>query len=230
MKPIFDNFTEPQADRRKFLLGALLASACGISAWRAPRTIVDQLGRQKLEDIVPKTIGPWNFVTNSGLVVPPNDPLLNQLYSQQLTRVYSDEKSPPIMLLMAQNGTQTGFLQVHRPEFCYRAGGYKISSLAPHPISVGPRIIPAIWMEAVADSFTEHVVYWIRIGDTIPTSWSRQKIAVAEQNFRGIVPDAILIRVSTIGADAASGIANIDAFVRAMLESIPQSRRSVFVV
>jgi len=230
MKPAFDSFAEPQTDRRKFLLGLLFCSAAGIAAWRQPRTKIDYLGKQKLEDVVPTKIGRWNFVTASGLVVPPDDPFTKSLYSQVLTRVYSDDKSPPIMLLLAQNGGQTGFLQVHRPEVCYTAGGFQISPLAPHPIQVGSISVPANRMDATAGGPTEHVVYWTRIGKRIPSTWRQQKVAVAEQNLEGIIPDAILVRISTVDDDADSALARIDDFVRALLLSIPPSRRSVFIV
>ena len=88
--------------------------------------------RQKLDDLVPKTIGPWKFVAASGLVVPPEDQLSRTLYSQLLTRVYSDGENPPMMLLIAQSASQTGILQVHRPESCYPASGYQISPVTQH--------------------------------------------------------------------------------------------------
>jgi EpsI family protein len=227
---VFDSFTEPQVDRRKFLLGGVFAATAAFAQWRLPRHDLDRLGRQKLEDLVPKEIGDWKAVSNSGVVVPPNDPLLNGIYSQELTRVYADGKNPPIMLLMAQNGTQTGFLQVHRPDYCYRASGYQISAVSPHPINIGSGIVPASLMDATAGGPTEHVVFWTRVGDKIPQSWTQQKLVVAEQNLRGIIPDAILVRVSMINADSASALAGIDDFVRNMLASVPHDRRSVFII
>lgn len=230
MKPVFDSFSEPTTDRRKFLLGLLFASAAGVAAWRKPDIHLDYLGREKLETLVPKTIGPWNFVAASGLVVPPDDQLLKAIYSQLLTRIYWDGQNPPVMLLIAQSGSQTGFLQIHRPETCYTAGGYQISAIAPHPIQVGPKVLPANTMDASAGGPTEHVVYWTRIGNTLPMSWKEQKLAVAEQNLKGIIPDAILVRVSTVTDDAAAGRAAIDNFVRTMIGAIPPNRRSVFIV
>ncbi len=221
---------EPLADRRKFLLGLLFCSAAGVAAWRQPHIRIDELGKQKLDDLIPRSIGPWSFVTASGLVVPPEDDFEKSLYSNVLTRVYSDGASTPIMLLIAQNGSQTGFLQVHRPEFCYTAGGYHISPIERHNIRVGSFVLPASRMDASAGGPTEHVVYWTRIGNKIPTSWARQKVVVAEQNLEGIIPDAILIRVSTVNEDATAALASIDGFIRNMLESIPAPRRSVFIV
>jgi len=230
MKPMFDSFTEPRVDRRKFVLGALFAATAAFAQWRLPRRDLDRLGQQKLEDLVPKQIGNWKAIANNGVVVPPNDPLLNGIYSQELTRVYSDGENPPIMLLMAQNGTQTGFLQVHRPDYCYRASGYQISAVSPHPINIGSGILPASLMDATSGGPTEHVVFWTRIGDRIPESWTEQKIVVAEQNLRGIIPDAILIRVSVISGNSTAALGTIDRFVQQMLTSIPANRRSVFIV
>jgi EpsI family protein len=225
----FDSFSGSTTDRRKFLLGLLFCSAAGLAAWRQPNEKLDYLGREKLEDLVPKKIGPWNFVAASGLVIPPNDQLLDALYSQLLTRVYWDGKNPPIMLLLAQSGSQTGFLQIHRPEFCYTASGYSISAVTPHPIQLGSKTFTANSMDANSGGPTEHVIYWTRVGDRMPASWKAQKLAVAEQNLRGIIPDAILVRISTVSDDGGAARAAIDDFVRALIGSVPASMRAVFI-
>jgi len=229
MKPVIGSFTEPQLDRRKLLLGLLFCSAAGAAAWRTPTKHVDYLGSGKLEDIVPKTIGPWKFAAASGLVVPPDDQLERAIYSQTLTRVYSDGEND-IMLLLAQSGSETGILQIHRPETCYTAAGYHISPVTPHPVAVGSAVIPANSMDATTDGYTEHVLYWTRIGDEMPASWREQRIAVAEQNLRGLLPDAILVRISTVSSDSAAAWKMIDAFTRALILSVRPERRDVLIV
>lgn len=230
MKPLASSFTEPQVDRRKVLIGLLFCSAAGLSAWRQPNEHLDYLGQAKLDDIVPKTIGRWKFVAASGLVVPPDDQLSRALYSQLLTRIYSDGENPAVMLLIAQSGSQTGVLQIHRPETCYTASGYQISAVNPHPIQVGSSVLPANSMDATVDGITEHVIYWTRVGNRLPASWKQQRLAVAEQNLRGIIPDAILVRVSTVSNDADGARAALNSFTRALLDSVPVDRRSVFIV
>ena len=229
MTRVVDGFAEPVTDRRKFLTGLLFCSAAGIAAWRQPYEKIDYLGGNKLEDIVPKTIGRWKFQTASGLVVPPEDQLLQALYSQLLTRVYWDGQNPPIMLLMAQAGSQTGFLQVHRPEFCYTAGGYQITPLAPHQIQIGSKTVQTSMMDATIGGPTEHVMYWTRVGNEMPRTWREQKVSVARQNLRGIIPDAILIRLSIVGEDGDVARAQIDEFVRTMIASVPAAMRPVFI-
>ena len=229
MKPVFDSFAQPKTERRKFLLGLAFVSAAGLALWRKPHFKRDYLGGEKLDNLIPKTMGDWKFVSASGIVVPVDDPLEKLIYAQTLTRVYSDGQHPPIMLLVAQNGGQTGFLQIHRPETCYTAGGYHISLITPHPIDVGGKIIPATLMDASTGGPTEHVVYWTRIGDRIPSSWHEQKLATFEQNLAGVIPDAILVRISTVNDNSAAAISAIDSFVRAMLVAIPTPRRRVFV-
>jgi EpsI family protein len=76
----------------------------------------------------------------------------------------------------------------------------------------------------------EQIIYWTRVGDQVPLSWRDQRIAVAEQNLRGVIPDAVLVRVSTVSSDTDEARATLDAFIQAMLASVPASKRNVFVV
>ena len=229
MKPVAESFSAPEVDRRKVLLGLLFGSAAGFAAWRLPSKHLDYLGSHKLEEIIPKAIGPWKFVAASGLVVPPEDQLSRTLYSQLLTRVYWDNVNDPVMLLIAQSGGQSGILQVHRPETCYPASGFQISPVTEHDIQLGSRTLPTNILSATNEGRTEHIIYWIRVGDHIPTSWQQQKFDVAEDNLRGVIPDAVLIRISTVSSDPAAARVTLDAFTRSLVESLAPSRRSVLV-
>jgi EpsI family protein len=215
--------------RRQVLTGLLMASAAAVAAVRKPNIRLNYLGNYNLEDVVPKRIGRWNFVTNSGLVIPPNDQLQLALYSQLLTRVYSDGNNS-IELLIAYSASETGFLQVHRPEFCYTAAGYQLSDFALHKVQLpGPHSLTANTLTAMRDSSTEKLLYWVRIGDDIPHSWSGQKLTFAEDNLRRLIPDAALIRISAVGLDDAQALAMIDEFAREMIASVPGPLRRVFV-
>ena len=185
MKPVFDSFTEPTTDRRKFMLGIAFAAAAGVAAWRLPNRHLDYLGHDKLDDLVPKAIGPWDFVAASGLVVPPEDQLVKALYTQLLTRVYSDGVNPPIMLLIAQSGSQIG-LSPDPPAGNVLHGG-RLSDQR-----LGSASNPNWFQEVLANSIDASAggppntsSFGPASAIDMPTSWKEQKLAVAEQNLRG---------------------------------------------
>lgn len=213
--------------RRKFALGILFAGASGVALARQPRTNVDYLGGNKLEKVIPKQIGRWSFVSSSGLVVPPEDQLAQAIYSQLVTRVYSDGVNAPIMLLVAQSASQTGILQIHRPEFCYSAGGYALTPTEMHMVPLPSGHLPALKLAATNGGRTEQIVFWTRIGEHLPTSWRDQRLAVALDNLKGIIPDATMVRVSLVSNDQASALETIDQFVQALIQSVQPQMRPV---
>lgn len=216
--------------RRELLVGSLLLAAAGATAARMPNRPIDYLGDNKLDAIVPKDIGRWKFVTSSGLVVPTEDQYALTLYSQELTRVYWDGSGTPIMLLIAAGNDQTGFLQVHRPEFCYSAAGFSLGEAEPRKLSFsGGREIVANKLLATRNGQSEWLLYWTRVGTQIPASWAKQRLAVAVDNLKRVIPDAMLIRVSTITPDEEEADKVLGEFVNALVASISPPLQRAFI-
>ena len=215
----------PSLNRRQVLFGAAFLGSAAIAAARQPHTVIDLLGKRRLEDVIPRQIGPWSFYSKSGLVIPPQDQLSDQLYAQLLTRVYTSPDAPPIMFLVAQGGGQTGVLQVHRPEVCYPAGGFVLTDKTEHEVDLARRRLNTVAFTAAADSRVEQLMYWTRVGRELPASWAEQRWAVAEANLKGQIPDAVLVRISTVSGDRREAMAAMDAFTRHLLDSVsPQTR------
>ena len=216
--------------RRELLIGSLFVAAAGTTAARMPSQPLNYLGNNKLENIVPKTIGRWKFVSASGLVVPTEDQFSLTLYSQQLTRVYWDGVGAPIMLLIAAGNNQTGFLQVHRPEVCYSAAGFQMGPIQPQAVAIGDgRQMIANKLEATRGGQSEWLLYWTRVGNETPASWAGQRLAIAKDNLRGIIPDAMLIRASTIMPDGEEAERVLADFIQAMIASVAPPLRRAFV-
>lgn len=216
---------EPGLSRRRMLIGLAMAAGAGTALAREPDRPIDLLGDRKLENLVPKQFGSWRFLTNSGLVVPTEDALSAALYSQLLTRVYVDGQNPPIMLLVAQSAGQTGILQIHRPEFCYPAGGFELSPITPATLPIGSGSFDANKLTATLPGRNEQIVYWTRVGEKMPRSWSAQRLAVAMDNLQGIVPDAVLTRISTIDVNQEAAFSRLSLFAETMLASMKADRK-----
>jgi EpsI family protein len=151
--------------------------------------------------------------------------LSKQLYSQLLTRVYVAPEQPPMMLLVAQSGRQSGALQVHRPEVCYPASGYQLSPAERHQIATRAGPLSTVFFSANADTRTEQLLYWTRVGRDLPASWSEQRWSVAKANLQGEIPDAVLVRISTILPNRDEAIPALDSFARSLVEALPAQVR-----
>ena len=220
----------PGLTRRHMLIGAALTATSAIALVREPRVTIAQLKSGELERLIPTRIGRWMFETRSGLVLPVDDPLVKSLYSDVLTRVYVAENGPPIMLLIAYSNTQNGMLQVHRPEVCYPAGGYSLSETQIESLDVTPAMhIPARMFSAQSPSRTEQVMYWTRIGDESPTSWIDQRAAVIRANLKRVIPDGILVRVSTLLPDYISAKPVLAEFASAMARALSPEGRKLLI-
>lgn len=222
--------SSPLITRRSMVMGAVLAGVGGVAMARQPRPESARIGKETLERLVPTRIGDWTFRDSSGLVLPPPDALSDALYSGIVTRTYVAPDRMPMMLLIAYSNVQDGMLQVHRPEFCYPAGGYRLSPTVAEamPDGVGG-IIPANTFSADGVSRTEQVLYWTRVGAAFPTTWLAQRVAVLRANLNGVIPDGVLVRVSTLAPDMASARGDLTAFAAQLVRTAPPPARRLLV-
>ena len=226
--------TRARLSRRETLIGGgfLAAAVAGLAL--KPRRAENLLGTAKLDDLVPQRVGSWRFNTASGLVLPPADQMRDTLYSQLLTRTYVREGAAPVMLLIAYSGAQDGTIQIHRPEVCYPASGFRLTRNEPHRVKLagaslaaGANAVPAREIVAETESRREQLVYWTRLGGHFPTRWIEQRLAVTAENFAGTIPDGVLVRVSSVGN--GNQFAVLDDFARALVAAVGPRMRQVLL-
>lgn len=207
--------------RRDMLIGGLAAATAATAYARTPRTRLRMIADGQLEKIVPHRIGGWNEEAIGGLVLPPPDQLAQLLYDQQVARTYTADDALPVMLLMAYGSSQGGMLQIHRPEICYPASGFKLTGTREVSWAWTPgHHIPIRRFSAHSDTRVEHVMYWTRIGNDLPVSWAEQRLAVMRASLLGYIPDGLLVRLSAVSEDAAQAEQMLERFARAMLTRI----------
>jgi len=218
--------TAGRPSRREWLLGGALALTAGVAYARMPREKLRLIGKGALDRAVPRTVGGWQFREASGLVLPPPDQLAQLIYDEQLTRTYDSDVDLPVMLLIAYGSSQSGMLQIHRPETCYPASGFRLTDTVETtmPLDRGHGI-PVRRFSATSDTRVEQVLYWTRIGRELPVSWAEQRLAVVRSNLRGYVPDGLLVRLSTATSDTNGGQRTLQRFAAALLGAMGPARQ-----
>lgn len=216
--------------RRQLLLGGAMLATAGIAYVRTPQSSVMSLKPEELERVTPKTIGPWSYEGASGLVLPPPDALADELYDQQLARVYGAPNEPPIMLAIAYGSSQDGMIQVHRPEVCYPASGYALSPPQDTSFSAGRGVELGVrQFTATRSPRVERILYWVRIGSDYTRDWTDQRLAVVRANLAGMVPDGVLVRLSVIGLDDGRADALLRSFATQMIAALNPRGRQILL-
>ena len=208
--------------RRAAFLGLGAALTSGAAFALTPRRHEALLGQARLDDVIPKTVGPWSDASTEGLVLPdataPSD-----FYDQVIARVYAaDPASAPVMLLIAYGAAQSGLMKVHRPEVCYTAAGFAI--LGDHADQV--RLTPALTVGARSflgrrEDRGETVLYWTRISDRFPVNQTEQRLVMMQRALQGVIPDGVLVRLSTLEPDPAKARAALGGFAQALFAAAP---------
>jgi len=215
--------------RRDLIIGGSFVAAAACAYALEPRNRLVLKGGQKIADMIPLKFDQWSAEKSEGLVQPAEEGTLEAtLYSEIVGRVYhSSSTDASVMLLAAYGDTQSDMLQLHRPESCYPAVGFKLLSSKPWSLAVtrGNVVLPARLVIAEAPNRRETIIYWARIGESLPTNASEQREARLTSAFRGIVPDGILVRFSVLGDDTRESVRTLVGFIPRLLQAIDPKDR-----
>jgi EpsI family protein len=210
-------------------IALLMVISAALAARLTPtERVADQREPVVLKKLVPDQFGEWK--TDKSLV-----PIgvsadvrakLDELYSQTLERTYVNAKGQRIMLSIAYGGDQRGeATQVHRPEFCYTAQGFRIVRNAVGALSTEYGALPVRRLVAVQGRRNEPITYWITVGDKATLPGIERKLAQLSYGLAGKIPDGMLVRVSSIDLDERGAHMLQERFIKEMLGVLnPQAR------
>ena len=216
------------SSRRQVVLGGGLLAVAGAAAAMTPRRRQAFLLSAKLGDMAPDRLGPWSDSGSEALILPESQ-AVESVYDKLLTRSYLASGLPSVMLLIAYGAAQSGLMQVHRPEVCYQSAGFQIDGDRPAQVPLRDgRALPAKRFTARREQRIEQVLYWTRIADSFPTSLFAQRVVMAEQGMRGLLPDGLLVRLSTLSGDADLSQRVLLGFAQELVEADGAARRSFF--
>ncbi len=180
------------------ILGAIAAAHAMIphrTLGKAPTT-------EELDRMIPKSFGQWTYEPEVRLVEPPgSDTLSKQIYNAELARGYRDPDGRLIMFLVAYGASQSDRLQLHRPEICYAAQGFRVAKLTTVDLDLGAGLphLPVRHLLALRENRVEPITYWMRLGDTVATNPVERQVLKVEYGLRGYIADGALVRLSTVG-------------------------------
>lgn len=221
----------PQRIKAIIVLVLTVLTFAGARAWRPTVRLADGRPKVNLEAMFPKAFGAWAVDEHMPvqLVSPDAQALLNQIYNQTLSRTYLNSEGDRIMLSVAYGGDQSDGTSAHLPEVCYPAQGFQLLSKQTSDLPLGQKAIPVRNIVAKLGVRIEPITYWVVVGERIALTGTEQKLAQLSYTTRGVIPDGVLVRVSSIDPDTARAYRMQAAFVADLARALPARDRS-FVV
>jgi EpsI family protein len=213
---------------RALFAALLLFSASGLAHITRPTVhLADQQAKVDLEALFPKEFGSWRVDASQpvSIVSPDVEAQLKSLYAQTVTRTYVGSQGERIMLSVAYGGDQSDATRAHRPDVCYPVQGFDILSNVDARIDVGEIELPVRHMLAKQGQRYEPVTFWFVVGEHIAVSGQQQKLAQLRYGVRGIIPDGMLVRVSSIDRNTATAYQGQARFIADMRAAMPQPAR-----
>jgi len=221
-------------DRRDFLAGMACLAALGGAEWLRPREPLILMPQGvKLAAIVPQQIAPWQRGGDGDVVVPRTEgSLASQLYGDQLARIYirGDQPGLPMMLSIAYGVRQSDALQLHRPEACYPAIGFRVGPSHRVNLAAPGGAVAAVSLTASLPERIEDIVYWTRVGRRFPATAAEQREMRLADAVAGLVPDGALVRASAVRTDQAIPVfAAVTGFLETMIAALDAAGRQALL-
>ena len=184
----------------------------------------DQHSIAQLEKLVPQQFAEWqhDLLTDQWLVNPTLIATAEYNGHQTLARTYMNPQGQRVMLLISYGNDQNNTtFEEHRPEYCYKTQGFTIIKSHTADLSLNPGILPV--KQLVAQQYTrfEPITYWMTVGQypTLPgisRRWYKLRYAI-----KGLNPDGMLVRVSSIDSDQTAAFALHSRFITDLKQVLP---------
>jgi EpsI family protein len=211
---------------------AAVVVALASHAFQPTELLAQRLGEIDLEAVVPEKFGAWRHDASSatGVVDPQTKALIDSIYTRTLARVYVADDGYRVMLSIAYSRDHSDNRDsFHRPEICYPASGFNILSQADAQVATAYGDVSARRLVTrLSAARPEPVTYWVTIGEHAVVTGMDRKLASLRYTSRGLIPDGLLFRVSSIDPNPDRAFARQEQFIREFVAALAvQDRRRV---
>lgn len=213
---------------RNFILLVLMLAASGLALALRPTQKIADLGPViNLNTMIPHTFGNWSEEQQNSvqMVDPQQQEMIEKIYTQTLSRVYKDNHDYRIMLAIAYGDDQRDSMQMHYPEVCYPAQGFSLQGKQTGTLTTENGLIPVTRILTNLGQRNEPVTYWTTVGNRVFQGSLQKKIAEMSYGLNGKIPDGMLIRVSSIDAEAPRAYEMQAQFIDQMLGALTSEHR-----
>lgn len=209
--------------------------AAGLAQWLKPTHRMADDRQVTLNASMPKAFAGWREDENQPVVEasPEQQATLQRVYSETVSRTYVHQDGSRVMLALAYGKEQVdGANSIHRPEVCYPAQGFMVGARSEVSWKIGAaQPLPVNQLTAMLGSRVEPISYWMVVGDRHVLTGRQQKLAQVAYGLKGMIPDGLLFRVSTIGDNHNEADRVQSRFVTDLFQALPDNtRRMMFGV
>ena len=216
------------ARRRAIIACACMGSAAVLAGVAKPRNkLADILPPLDLDAAFPGRFGSWHIDERMPVVLPAPDmqAQLDRIYNKVISRTYVDGSGQRMMLSVAYGGDQSDGMRIHLPEVCYPAQGFQVVSRKMGSVAVGQRQMPVVRLVTRLSGRVEPITYWITVGDAVVPTRTDQKLVQIEYGLRGLIPDGMLVRISSIDQDVPGAFVRQAGFIADLAQAMPNDLR-----
>ncbi len=209
------------------LLLMVVASVCAYVA-KPPTYMATVSPRASLTSELPAVIQNWKKLPMdiATVVDPTRQAVLSYLYTETLAENFANDSNQRIMLSIAYGKDQSDGHDVHKPDLCYPAQGFTILEQRGMTLELDTNHrINVQYLKTQNGERIEPLIYWTTAGDFVYQSrWQKKLIAFDYAKYK-LIPDGMIVRVSTIEADDAVAMKEISEFVRDWYAAMPAAQR-----
>lgn len=224
-------------DRRQALLFGISMATVSAVAELAKADVPDP-GKGEgllLSDIFPDQFADWTIDPQSLPVVrtASGGERILEAYDQLLERTFVDSNGYRVMLSVASSYGSAASMQLHMPQVCYSANGYRVSELAPGTLNLSDRDLSVRRMRAEMPGRIEPLTYWAVVAERVATEYfltgserwefRRRRLMYA---LRREPVSGMLVRVSSIDPQTQRAHTIQARFSNAMLRAIDPGYRA----
>jgi len=217
---------------KTLLIGLVLIVVAASEILLKPTKFLAEQDRVNLARMIPEHFAAWHRdYAPMGIVDAQTEIALKSLYQQNLVRTYVNANGQRIMLNIAYGRDQGGDKRLHPPEICYRAQGFIVSETSMAKLNHGYGALPIKkFLGELGLTRHETVTYWLSYGDVTETDAAKSRLARLHYVFRGLIPDGILFRVSSINnQENPDEFALHERFIKDLIASLSDSDRSALI-